>query len=223
MAPIMPTGDRWYRAACPAVHSRVHPRKRGQPPASPGRRLPRCHPPWSTCSRSAPSSSCSPWRSCTRGPGRGRWSGWWPRPSCSRSGAVDVAGPGSRPGCCFPVVAFLAAILVVAEVCAAEGVFAAVGSIVARAGRGSPRRMLVADLRRRVAGHGDAEPRRDRGAADPGRRVGGDEHDGEPATDGLRVRPAGQLRVAAAAGLQPHQPARAAVAAAPVVRRLRGR
>jgi arsenical pump membrane protein len=31
---------------------------------------------------------------------------------------------------------------VVAEVCAAEGVFAAVGTLVARAGRGSPRRML---------------------------------------------------------------------------------
>ncbi len=41
------------------------------------------------------------------------------------------------------MVAFLAAILVVAEVCAAEGVFAAVGSIVARAGRHRPQRMLA--------------------------------------------------------------------------------
>jgi arsenical pump membrane protein len=42
----------------------------------------------------------------------------------------------------FPVVAFLAGILVVAEICAAEGVFAAVGSLVARASRRDPRRML---------------------------------------------------------------------------------
>ena len=43
----------------------------------------------------------------------------------------------------FPVVAFLAAILVVAELCAAEGVFAAVGDVVARAARGRPQRMLL--------------------------------------------------------------------------------
>jgi arsenical pump membrane protein len=41
-----------------------------------------------------------------------------------------------------PVVAFLAGILVVAEVCAVEGVFAAVGAAVARASRRDPRRML---------------------------------------------------------------------------------
>ena len=57
-------------------------------------------------------------------------------------GAVTVRR--GRPGrLLLPVVAFLAAILVVAEVCAAEGVFAAVGSLVGRAGRGSPRRMLL--------------------------------------------------------------------------------
>ena len=43
----------------------------------------------------------------------------------------------------FPVVAFLAAILVVAEVCAAEGVFTAVGSLVARASRRRAGRMLT--------------------------------------------------------------------------------
>lgn len=43
----------------------------------------------------------------------------------------------------FPVVAFLAAILVVAELCAAEGVFTAVGALVARMGRGRPRHMLT--------------------------------------------------------------------------------
>ncbi|MEO5709624.1 MAG: SLC13 family permease [Nocardioidaceae bacterium] len=58
-------------------------------------------------------------------------------------GAVDVAGAWDQTELLFPVVAFLAAILVVAEVCAAEGVFAAVGSIVARASRRRPQRMLA--------------------------------------------------------------------------------
>jgi arsenical pump membrane protein len=43
----------------------------------------------------------------------------------------------------FPVVAFLAAILVVAEVCAAEGLFSAVGGLVASAGRYRPQGMLL--------------------------------------------------------------------------------
>jgi arsenical pump membrane protein len=59
------------------------------------------------------------------------------------TGAVDLSGALDQIRLLFPVVAFLAAILVVAEVCAAEGVFAAVGSIVARASRGSPHRMLA--------------------------------------------------------------------------------
>ncbi len=42
-----------------------------------------------------------------------------------------------------PVVGFLAAILVVAEMCAVEGVFTAVGSLVTRAARGDPQRMLL--------------------------------------------------------------------------------
>ena len=42
-----------------------------------------------------------------------------------------------------PVVLFLAAILVVAETCAAEGLFAAVGDAVRRAGRGDPQRVLL--------------------------------------------------------------------------------
>ena len=58
-------------------------------------------------------------------------------------GAVDLDGAVDQVRLLFPVVAFLAAILVVAEVCAAEGVFAAVGSLVGRLGRGSPRRMLL--------------------------------------------------------------------------------
>lgn len=64
------------------------------------------------------------------------------------AGAVVASGPLSAERAVdqvqllFPVVAFLAGILVVAEVCAAEGVFAAVGSLVARASRHDPRRML---------------------------------------------------------------------------------
>lgn len=59
------------------------------------------------------------------------------------TGAVDRTGALDQTQLLLPVVAFLSAILVVAEVCAAEGVFAAVGATVARAGRRSPRRMLV--------------------------------------------------------------------------------
>ncbi len=58
-------------------------------------------------------------------------------------GAVDAAGALDQVRLLLPVVAFLAGILVVAELCAAEGVFAAVGGLVARASRGHPRRMLT--------------------------------------------------------------------------------
>lgn len=58
-------------------------------------------------------------------------------------GAVDTQGALDQVRLLLPVVAFLAAILVVAEMCAAEGVFAAVGSLVGRLGRGSPHRMLL--------------------------------------------------------------------------------
>src|SRR6478609_2238669 len=58
-------------------------------------------------------------------------------------GAVDLSGALDEVRLLFPVVAFLSAILVVAELCAVEGVFSAVGALVARAGRGSPRRMLA--------------------------------------------------------------------------------
>ena len=110
----------------------------------------------------------------------------------------------------FPVVAFLSAILVVAELCAVEGVFSAVGALVARAGRGSPRRMLaltfVAAALTTAALSLDATVV----LLTPVVRRGRDGHAGQPAAGGLRLRPAGQLRLAAAAGLQPDQPARAA-------------
>jgi arsenical pump membrane protein len=59
------------------------------------------------------------------------------------SGAVSLADAGEEVRLLLPVVLFLAAILVVAELCAAEGLFTAVGSLVRRAGRGDPRRMLL--------------------------------------------------------------------------------
>ena len=63
-------------------------------------------------------------------------------------------------------------------------------------------------LRRRGDGHRRAEPRRDRRAADADRlrHRGAAAH--EPAAARLRVLAPGQLGVAAAAGLEPHQPAR---------------
>lgn len=80
---------------------------------------------------------------------------WHPRPAVEvlaalgaaavvlASGAVDPPGALDEVRLLLPVVAFLAAILVVSEVCAAEGVFAAVGATVGRLGRNQPRRMLA--------------------------------------------------------------------------------
>ncbi|MDX6300139.1 MAG: arsenical pump rane protein [Nocardioidaceae bacterium] len=59
------------------------------------------------------------------------------------TGAVSISGALEQVRLLLPVVLFLAGILVVAELCALEGVFAAVGALVARASRGSPRRMLA--------------------------------------------------------------------------------
>ncbi|HEY4569326.1 MAG TPA: SLC13 family permease, partial [Kribbella sp.] len=59
------------------------------------------------------------------------------------SGAVDLAVAWQQVRLLVPVVAFLAGILVMAEMCAAEGLFAAVGSLVARASRGHPKRLLT--------------------------------------------------------------------------------
>ncbi len=64
------------------------------------------------------------------------------------AGAVAVVGAVSRTAAgrevahLLPVVAFLSAILVVAEICAAEGLFAAVGRTVARRSRGRAVSML---------------------------------------------------------------------------------
>jgi len=59
------------------------------------------------------------------------------------AGAVSLEDAGEQVERMLPVVLFLAAILVVAETCAAEGLFAAVGDAVRRAGRGDPHRVLL--------------------------------------------------------------------------------
>jgi arsenical pump membrane protein len=58
-------------------------------------------------------------------------------------GAVGLTGANREVRLLLPVVAFLAAILLVAELCALEGLFAAVGALVARAARARPGRMLT--------------------------------------------------------------------------------
>lgn len=58
-------------------------------------------------------------------------------------GAVSAGDATDGVRQLFPVVAFLSMILVVAEMCAAEGVFVAVGSVVARSARRSPQRLLL--------------------------------------------------------------------------------
>ena len=136
-------------------------------------------------------------------------------------GAVDAAGALDQVRLLLPVVAFLAGILVVAELCAAEGVFAAVGGLVARASRGDPRRMLTLTFVARVPDHRRAQPGRDRGAADPRGRGRRHQHPGQPPAGGLRLRPAGQHRLPAAPGVQPDEPAGPAVAALALLPRLR--
>jgi arsenical pump membrane protein len=58
-------------------------------------------------------------------------------------GAVDPHGATAQVDRLLPVVGFLAAILVVSEMCAAEGLFVAVGGEVARFARHRPQRMLA--------------------------------------------------------------------------------
>jgi arsenical pump membrane protein len=59
------------------------------------------------------------------------------------TGAVQSPGALEQVRLLLPVVLFLGGILVVAELCAVEGVFAAVGALVARLSRGSAQRMLA--------------------------------------------------------------------------------
>lgn len=58
-------------------------------------------------------------------------------------GAIDLAESAEQAQSLLLVVLFLAAILVVADTCAAEGLFIALGGLVRRSSRGSPRRLLL--------------------------------------------------------------------------------
>ncbi|MCU1612244.1 MAG: rane efflux protein, partial [Pseudonocardiales bacterium] len=59
------------------------------------------------------------------------------------SGAVHWAGALSEIRRLAPVVAFLAAILILAQLCDDEGLFSALGAFTARAARGNPIRLLT--------------------------------------------------------------------------------
>ena len=59
-------------------------------------------------------------------------------------GAVTPAAAWAEVRTLFPVVAFLAAVLVLSHLCAAEGLFVAAGTLMARVARGRPQRLLVA-------------------------------------------------------------------------------
>ena len=167
------------------------------------------------CPRRSPSSSpCSPsrarWppRSSSRA-GRWRRSPPWPAPRrSSRSGPLSVSDARDAIGDLGPTVGFLAALLVLAEGCRREGLFDAMGGLMAAGARGSPRRLLalvfavaaavtaVLSLDATVVLLTPDRLRHRRAAAH------------EPAPARLRVLAPGQLGVAAAAGLQPDQPAR---------------
>jgi arsenical pump membrane protein len=75
---------------------------------------------------------------------------WLPEAAAAAAAAVAVIVTGALPwqqarteaGRLLPVLAFLAAILVVGHVCQQEGLFAAAGARLARASRGSPVRLL---------------------------------------------------------------------------------
>ena len=58
-------------------------------------------------------------------------------------GAVPVKDTWAQTEDLLPVVAFLAAVLVLSQLCADEGLFAAAGDAVARACHGSPHRLLL--------------------------------------------------------------------------------
>jgi len=59
------------------------------------------------------------------------------------AGAISLPHAAAEAARLLPVVGFLAAVLVLAQLCEDEGLFRAAGSLMARAGAGSPRRLLA--------------------------------------------------------------------------------
>ena len=122
-------------------------------------------------------------------------------------GAIGLSGAGDALRALGPTVGFLAAMLLIADGCRREGLFDAMGAVMARGSGGNPRRLLafvfviaaaitaVLSLDATIVLLTPvvfATAARMRTSAQPA---------------GLRVRASGQLGVAAAAGLQSHQPA----------------
>ena len=106
-----------------------------------------------------------------------------------------------------PVVGFLAAVLVLAKLCDDEGLFHAAGVGDGAPQRGRPAATAGHGVRHRGDHDGGPEPRRHRRPADPG-RAGDRTHAGHPVPAArLRHRAPRQHRIAAAAGVQPDQPA----------------
>ncbi len=106
-----------------------------------------------------------------------------------------------------PVVAFLVTILVVSDVCARAGLFAAAAQRVGRWSGGKPALLFTGVFVARGRRHRGAEPRRDRRPADAGRPRRRPGPLGAHRARHLRLPADGQLGLAPAAGLQPDQPA----------------
>ena len=122
-------------------------------------------------------------------------------------GAVAPSAAWEQVAELWPVVAFLAILLVLAHLCAEEGLFAAAGDAMARASRGSPGRLLVGVFAVAVGDHRGAQPGRHRRAADAGGVRDRVPDRGAPQAARVRVHPPGELGVAAAAGVEPDEPA----------------
>ena len=126
----------------------------------------------------------------------------------SRSGRSAPPTRATRSATSAPTVGFLAALLVLADGCRREGLFDAMGGVDGRRGargaRGGCSRSCSPWRRR----HRGAQPRRDGRAAHADRVRHRRAAAHQPAPARLRVLAPGQLGVAAAAGLQPDQPAR---------------
>ena len=128
-------------------------------------------------------------------------------------GALSLHGARTAIGRLGPTVGFLAALLVLADGCRRAGLFDALGRSW-RTDRGQADPPAGDGVPGGGGHHRGAQPRRHHRAAHPDRVRHRGAADHEPAPARLRVLAPGQQCLAAAAGLQPDQPAG--------VRRLRG-
>ena len=123
---------------------------------------------------------------------------------------VGVLGWGEardEAGDLAPTLVVLAALLVLGDGCERAGLFDALAARLARGARGSASRLLGLVVLAAAGGDRGARARRDRRAAHAGGVRGGGEGAARRAARGLRVRAPRELGVAAAADLEPHEPA----------------